>query len=150
MVCGWFGSRCLQRVPANLFLASSYLGAVAGLVLGVLYGVVVAVASAVGGYGLALGGFAIVTGCLVGALAGLAVGMLNGIVLAVLSHTPVLRARSGVSRNRVTGAAVVTTCLGSLAVLYPLLESSGWILTYPPVIAATLTAIPLSRKLRLP
>jgi hypothetical protein len=149
MTCGWLRSRCLRHVPRSPFLASAYLGTVTGLGLGALYGLVFAIVTAFGDYAPGLGGFAVVAGCLVGTIAGLTIGTLNGIVLAVLLRTAILRAGTGVSRNRVTGVAVVTTSLGSMALLHTLLQSSGGIFVYPPAIAATLMAVPMSRKLRL-
>jgi hypothetical protein len=149
LTCGWLKSRCPRHLAANLLVASAYLGLLAGLSLGALVGGVFAIGTSFGSYAPGLGGFALVAGSLVGAITGVTVGIVNGIVLTVLSHTPVLRSGSGLSRNRVTCATVVSTCLGSLALLYPLFRSSGGIFVYPPVIAASLLAIPASRKLRL-
>jgi len=139
LACRQFWSRCPRHVPANLLLASAYLGLLGGLGLGFAFGLVLAVPSS--------DAVAIVFGSAVGASAGLTVGTFDGIVLALLSQTPVLRSASGVSRNRVTFVAVTATCLGSLALLFALFRGSGGVVVYAPVIAATLTAIPASRKL---
>ena len=147
---GWLRSRCLRHAPARTILASAYLGLVAGLSLGSLWGVVFLIGAGLSSYAFALGGFALIAGSLVGAITGATVGILNGIVLTALSHTPALRSGSGISRNRVTCAAVATTCLGSLALLYPLFHSSGGVFVYPPVFAATLVALPMSRRPPLP
>jgi hypothetical protein len=113
----------------------------AGLTLGALFGVVV---------GAALNfGPAIIAGAVIGGVLGLVVGVVNGAVLTLLSRTPVLRSRSGLSRNRVTIAIRVTTCMTSLGILYPVFQSSGDVFVYAPVIAATLSAIPMSRKLQI-
>ena len=147
--CSSVQSRYLRRVPANLFLAAAYLGLVGGFWLGALFGIAVAVWVAFGSYALDLGWFAIFAGSLVGIVSGLTIGLLNGLILTLLSHTPVLRRGSGLSLDRISGVAAITTCVGSLALLYPLFQSSGEIFVYPPVIAATLLALPMSRKLRV-
>jgi hypothetical protein len=113
----------------------------AGLALGAIFGVVLAMIFDFGP--------AIIAGAVIGGIAGLAVGMVNGIVLTLLSHTSVLRSQSGVSRNRVSAAAAVVTAISGIGLLYPVFQSSGSFFVYPPVIAATLAAIPMSRKLRL-
>jgi hypothetical protein len=139
--CRWLWSRCPSRVPSNLLLGATYLGLLGGLALGAVFGAVLAAAL---GFGIA-----IIAGAVIGGVFGLVVGMVNGAVLTLLSRTPVLRSRSGVGRNRVTTAATVTTCVTSLGLLYPAFQSSGDVFVYAPVIAATLSAIPMSRKLRL-
>lgn len=155
LACGQRG--CLvprpRHVPENLFLASTYLGFISGLWLGALGSVLFAIVTVyqMGNtdYAVELGGFGIMAGLLIGAVFGTLIGLLNGAVLTVLSRTSVLRGTPGVVRNRLTIAAALTTCVGSLALLYLLLRGYGGLLTYSPVVVGTLLAVPMSRRLRL-
>jgi len=153
----WRGSRCLvarpQHVPGNLLLAATYLGLVGGFWLGILGGVLFGIDTIYSmgntGYAGSLAGFAIFAGALIGAVTGLTIGVLNGIVLTFLSRTPALRSRVGISRSRVTAAAVLTTGVGGLALLHLVFQDAGGLFEYPPAITASLLAIPMSRRLRL-
>jgi hypothetical protein len=149
----WLAARP-RNVPANLFLASTYLGFLSGIWLGTLGGLLLAIpvvyVQGDTGYAVYQGGFAVVTGLVIGAVVGLVVGLLNGSALTALSHTAVLRSRTGISRNRLTIVAAVTTGLGTFSLLYLLLKGTGGLLAYSPALAGALLAVPMSRRLRLP